>query len=103
MVKKAIAIIQARMSSSRLPGKVLMNLSQKPMLWHIVERLKECKYVDKIVVATSVEKSDDLIEKLDEITQSGDMVITMGAGNIWRYCDFYVNHLKTINNGVKID
>ena len=26
----------------------------------------------------------------------------MGAGNIWRYCDFYVNHLKTINNGVKL-
>ena len=46
---------------------------------------------------------DDLIDKLDEITQSGDMVITMGAGNIWRYCDFYVNHLKTINNGVKVD
>ena len=46
---------------------------------------------------------DDLIDKLDEVTQSGDMVITMGAGNIWRYCDFYVNHLKAINNGVKVD
>ncbi len=34
---------------------------------------------------------------------TGDMVITMGAGNIWRYCDFYVNHLKTINDGVKGD
>ena len=46
---------------------------------------------------------DDLIDKLDEVTQSGDMVITMGAGNIWRYCEFYVNHLKTIDNGVKVD
>ena len=62
MKKIATAIIQARMSSSRLPGKVLMNLANKPMLWHIVERLKQCKFVDKIIVATSVETSDDLIE-----------------------------------------
>ena len=55
----------------------------------------ECSYL--------VPDLDDLIDKLDEVTQSGDMVITMGAGNIWRYCDFYVNHLKTINNGVKVD
>ena len=59
------------------------------------ELSSECSYL--------VPDLDDLIEKLDEITQSGDMVITMGAGNIWRYCDFYVNHLKTINNGVKVD
>ena len=46
---------------------------------------------------------DDLINKLDDVTQSGDMVITMGAGNIWRYCESYVNHLKSINDGVKGD
>ena len=46
---------------------------------------------------------DDLISKLDDVTQSGDMVITMGAGNIWRYCESYVNHLKSINDGVKVD
>ena len=46
---------------------------------------------------------DDLINKLDDVTQSGDMVITMGAGNIWRYCESYVNHLKSINDGVKVD
>ena len=59
------------------------------------ELSSECSYL--------VPDLDDLIDKLDEVTQSGDMVITMGAGNIWRYCDFYVNHLKTINNGVKVD
>ena len=59
------------------------------------ELSSECSYL--------VPDLDDLIEKLDEVTQSGDMVITMGAGNIWRYCEFYVNHLKTINNGVKVD
>ena len=59
------------------------------------ELSSECSYL--------VPDLDDLIDKLDEVTQSGDMVITMGAGNIWRYCEFYVNHLKTINNGVKVD
>ena len=59
------------------------------------ELSSECSYL--------IPDLDDLIDKLDEVTQPGDMVITMGAGNIWRYCDFYVNHLKTINNGVKVD
>ena len=54
-----IAIIQARMSSSRLPGKVLFDLAGKPIIWHIVNRLKECKNVNHIVVATSNLSSDD--------------------------------------------
>ena len=56
-----IAIIQARMSSSRLPGKVLKNLNGIPMIKHIVDRLGKCKYVDKIIVATSNEYSDDIL------------------------------------------
>lgn len=59
--KTAIAIIQARMSSSRLPGKVLKPLAGKPMLWHIVERAKACRLVDKVVVATSIEPTDDVL------------------------------------------
>ena len=50
---KVVAIIQARMSSSRLPGKVLMPLTNKPVLAHIVERLSYCKMIEKIVVATT--------------------------------------------------
>ena len=46
---KVVAIIQARMSSSRLPGKVLMPLSNKPVLEHVVERLSYCKLIEKIV------------------------------------------------------
>jgi len=57
--KPAIAIIQARMSSTRLPGKVLLPLEGKPMIHHIVDRAKSCENVGKVVVATSVEKSDD--------------------------------------------
>lgn len=58
---KTVAIIQARMSSSRLPGKVLKDIVGKPMLEHIVERLKTVSAIDKIVVATSSESTDQPI------------------------------------------
>ncbi|NTV02681.1 MAG: NTP transferase domain-containing protein [Chlorobiaceae bacterium] len=57
-----VAIIQARMSSSRLPGKVLMPLAGKPVLWHVVNRIRACKSIGKIVLATSTDSSDDAIE-----------------------------------------
>lgn len=47
------------MSSSRLPGKVLRPLAGKPMIWHIVQRARACQLVDEVVVATSLESSDD--------------------------------------------
>jgi spore coat polysaccharide biosynthesis protein SpsF len=56
-----VAIIQARMSSSRLPGKVLLPLANKPVLAHVVERLSYSRLIEKIVVATSVASSDDPI------------------------------------------
>ncbi len=55
----AIAIIQARMSSSRLPGKVLKPLAGKPVIWHIYQRALQCREVEKVYVATSTESSDD--------------------------------------------
>jgi spore coat polysaccharide biosynthesis protein SpsF (cytidylyltransferase family) len=61
-VLKNIAIIQARMSSTRLPGKVLLPLSGQPVLEHVVKRVRQCKFVDKVVVATTEHNSDDLIE-----------------------------------------
>ena len=59
---KNFAIIQARMSSTRLPGKVLLPLSDKPVLEHVIQRVRNCKLVDKVVVATTVHDSDDIIE-----------------------------------------
>lgn len=61
MRKRAIAIIQARMSSSRLPGKVMMPLAGRPMIWHIVQRAKTCEHVSEVIVATSSEPSDDAL------------------------------------------
>lgn len=55
-------IIQARMGSSRLPGKVLMNLCGKSVLLHIIERLKSLKGEYKRIIITSVKKEDNVIE-----------------------------------------
>ncbi len=58
-----LAIIQARMGSKRLPGKVLMNIGQKPMLQRVIERVKRAKLIDKVIVATSNKGKDDQIKK----------------------------------------
>jgi len=44
-----------------LPGKVLMPLAGEPVLWHVVERIRACKTITKVVVATSTDKMDDAI------------------------------------------
>ena len=54
-----LAIIQARMSSSRLPGKVLRPLAGSPMILRQIERLRRARRVDSLVVATSDDRSDD--------------------------------------------
>ena len=59
-----LAILQARYSSSRLPKKVLKPILGKPMLLHQIERLKHSKMIDKLVVATSMSFSDNIIEKM---------------------------------------
>jgi spore coat polysaccharide biosynthesis protein SpsF len=58
----SVAILQARMGSSRLPGKVLLDIAGKPMLARVMERTRRSALVDEVVVATSTEASDDPIE-----------------------------------------
>ena len=58
---KVGGLIQARMSSSRLPGKVMMNLSGNTILGHVVNQVKASKCVDEVVVLTSNDISDDTI------------------------------------------
>lgn len=52
------AIVQARMSSQRFPGKVLYRVGGKPILQYLLERIRRCHSLDTVVVATSVEESD---------------------------------------------
>lgn len=60
-IKRAVVIIQARMNSTRLPGKVLKNICGKPQIQHVVDRMKSCKLVSDVVVATSVDPSNDIL------------------------------------------
>src|SRR5262249_27310258 len=58
---RTVAIIQARMGSTRFPGKVLRPIAGKPLLWHIVHRLRRCRMVDAIAIATSTSPRDEAI------------------------------------------
>ena len=58
-----LAIIQARMSSSRLPGKTLMDIAGQPMLQHVIDRTMQAKTIDKVVLATTTDLSDDILER----------------------------------------
>lgn len=59
-----ILVIQARMSSSRLPGKVLMKAKEKTILEWVLDSVRQSRLLDHIVVATSNDPSDDVIEKV---------------------------------------
>lgn len=59
-----VAIIQARMGSSRLPGKVLMDIGGRSMLERVIIRTRAARLVDTIVVATTTEAQDDVIVDL---------------------------------------
>jgi spore coat polysaccharide biosynthesis protein SpsF len=59
---KIASIIQARMGSTRLPGKVLMEIEGKPMLWHVVERTKQAEKIDEVILAIPDTKENDVLE-----------------------------------------
>src|SRR5581483_7544858 len=58
---RIVAVIQARMGSTRLPGKVLKPIAGKPLLWHIVHRLKACSLIEDIAIATTINPPDEAI------------------------------------------
>lgn len=57
--KRITGLIQARFGARRLPGKVLMPLAGRPVLWHVIRRLCSRSWFDEIVVATTEKKEDD--------------------------------------------
>jgi len=59
-----LAILQARMSSTRLPGKVLADLAGAPMIARQIERLRRCRRLDRIVTATSDQPDDDVLAEV---------------------------------------
>jgi sialic acid synthase SpsE/spore coat polysaccharide biosynthesis protein SpsF (cytidylyltransferase family) len=63
---RVVGIIQARMGSARLPGKTMMDIEGKPMLEHLMGRVKRSETLDSIVVATTDKAEDDVIVDLAE-------------------------------------
>jgi spore coat polysaccharide biosynthesis protein SpsF len=111
------------MSSSRLPGKVMMDLLGKPLLGRVMERAKLAKTIDEVIIATSTEATDDVIDlygkangcdvfrgSLDDVLNryceaarmtSADVVVRVTADNPLtepRLIDYGLHHL--ISNGL---
>lgn len=61
---KVVAIIQARMGSTRLPGKILKDVAGQPMLARVVERTRRAQTLDEVVIATTQLADDDILERL---------------------------------------
>ena len=73
---KIICIVQARMGSERLPGKVMREINGKPMISYTLNSLKEAKYVDQVVLATS---TLDINNKLAEYAGSIGFEVFRGS------------------------
>lgn len=60
---KVVAIIQARIGSTRLSGKIMKELCGKTVLEHVINRVKLARNIDEIIIATTIEENDDIVEK----------------------------------------
>ena len=80
MTKKArvVLVLQARMGSNRLPGKMLMELAGEPLVGRILERVKRCKSVDEIVLAIPDTEAD---KPLAEIGRAWNIKVFKGSEN----------------------
>lgn len=90
-------IVQARMSSTRLPGKVMLKLANKEVLWHVVKRCQKSKLVDTVIVATSSDPSDDRIEKFCKKNK-----FSFYRGSLEDVLDRYYNAAKKSNLNIVV-
>jgi spore coat polysaccharide biosynthesis protein SpsF len=82
---RIVAVVQARMGSTRLPGKVLADIEGRPMLERVLARLERARSVDDVVVATSTSSSDDIVAALCE-----ELEVTVFRGSEEDVLDRYV-------------
>ena len=86
MYGKVLCIIQARMGSERLPGKVMKELGNKPMIEHTLCRVAGSDRVDQVVLATSDKESENVM--VDYLTENGWCVFRGDENNVLkRYVD----------------
>ncbi|SCG81920.1 putative protein MJ1063 [Proteiniborus sp. DW1] len=85
---KVLCIVQARMGSERLPGKVIKPILGKPMILYTLNRLKRSKYVDEIVLATSTNEIEEPLVQI--VRQEGYNIFRGDENNVLkRYVDAY--------------
>lgn len=77
-MKKITVIIQARLGSTRLPGKTLMTVCGKSLLEHLIERVKSSKLVNRIILATTIKEQDRAIV---EIAKKNGLLFYRGSEN----------------------
>lgn len=87
-----VCIIQARMGSTRLPGKVLMTINGKSILQHVIDRIKGAKHIDEIMVATTTNAEDDAIEK-----ECASMGVRCVRGSDWDVLDRFYQAATSLN------
>jgi spore coat polysaccharide biosynthesis protein SpsF len=92
MEVKTVLITQARMGSTRLPGKVLMEVNNTSLLKIHLDRLSKARNVDKIIVATTIKEEDDIIEKI--VSEWGYEVFRGSENDV---LDRFYNAVKDIN------
>lgn len=92
-MKPAVVVIQARMGSTRLPGKSLASLGELPVIDWVVRRCRMADGVDQVVVATSTDASDD--ELADHVDAKGWLVV---RGDPVDVLDRYVTALECVDH-----
>jgi len=85
MSPKVVCLIQARMGSSRLPGKVMKEIKGKPLIWYIVSSLKKSKFIDTLAVVTS---DSQLNFTLTSFLENNHILYYVGSEDnvLERYC-----------------
>jgi spore coat polysaccharide biosynthesis protein SpsF len=94
---RRVVVIQARMTSTRLPGKVLMDLAGRPMLERQLERLEGCRQVDEIVLAVTTNPDDDPIVDL-----AGRLSVRVHRGSEHDVLDRYVGAARASDAAVVV-
>lgn len=92
-----VVIIQSRMDASRLPGKSLMDIHGKPLIWHVIERVKNAKEVDTILLATTEEAVDDPLANFFE-----SIKVNVYRGDLNDVLDRYYQAAKMSNADVVV-
>ncbi|WP_418791005.1 cytidylyltransferase domain-containing protein [Phosphitispora sp. TUW77] len=89
---KTVCIVQARFASTRLPGKVLMEIAGKPLLEHLIDRLRLARAIDEIVIATTVNSDCIPIVELADKCE-----VTWFAGSEEDVLERYVGAARQVN------